>query len=90
MFQYISNDPVISARYNYCEMKCANDKWTNRIKPYWFENMKKSIFNKKEKLISKINKMVRDCLPSLVIKGDTVFTSFIRKTFKIKIIDFLF
>ena len=33
MFQFISNDPVICARYNYCEMKCSNDIWTNREKP---------------------------------------------------------
>ena len=27
MFQFISQDPVICARYNYAEMKCTNDKW---------------------------------------------------------------
>ncbi len=37
MFQFISTDPIICARYNYCEMKCNNDIWTNRQKPDWFE-----------------------------------------------------
>ena len=80
MFQFISNNPVICARYNYCEMKCANDIWTNRKKPDWFENIKKIILKNKGILISKINKYVREILPSLVEKGDTVFRfhSFLR------------
>ena len=83
MFQFISNDPVICARYNYCEMKCANDIWTNRKEPYWFENIKKSILKTKNKLINKINTQVRDILPSLVEKGDKVyrFHSFLRVSY---------
>ena len=73
MFQFISNDPIICARYNYCEMKCANDIWTTRQKPYWFENIKKYILKNKNKLIDKINIQVRDILPSLVEKGDKVY-----------------
>jgi hypothetical protein len=61
-------------------MKCNNDSWTNRQKPEWFENIKKLISKNKEKLINKINKYVREILPSLVQKGDTVyrFHSFLR------------
>lgn len=83
MFQFISNDPIICARYNYCEMKCSNDKWTNRDKPDWFDNLSKSILIKKEKLINKINYQVRNKLPSLVIKGDKVvrFHSFLRVSY---------
>jgi len=83
MFQFISNDPVICARYNYCEMKCANDIWTNRKEPHWFENIKKSILKNKNNLISKINTQVRDILPSLVEKGYKVyrFHSFLRVSY---------
>jgi hypothetical protein len=83
MFQFISNDPIICSRYNYCEMKCANDIWTNRKKPYWFENTKKSILIKKERLLNKINKQVREILPSLVKKGNKVyrFHSFLRVSY---------
>ena len=45
-----------------------NDKWTKRMQPYWFENMKQSILKNKDKLINKINTQVRDILPSLVEK----------------------
>ena len=87
MFQFISNDPVICARYNYCEMKCANDIWTKRKQPSWFENIKKSILKNKNKLINKINIQVRDVLPSLIQKGDKVyrFHSFLRVSY-----DYLF
>jgi hypothetical protein len=68
MFQFISNDPVICARYNYCEMKCANDIWTNRKEPYWFENIKKSILKNKNKLINKINIQVHDILPLMILQ----------------------
>ena len=87
MFQFISNDPIVCARYNYCEMKCSNDLWTNREKPDWFENIKKIILKNKEKLINNINKQVREVLPSLVEKGDTVyrFHSFLRVSY-----DYLF
>jgi hypothetical protein len=83
MFQYISNDSVICARYNYCEMKCANDKWTNRNKPEWFNKLKNSIDKKKKTLIDKINKQVRETLPSKVEKGDRVyrFHSFLRVSY---------
>ena len=83
MFQFISNDPIICARYNYCEMKCNNDIWTNRKKPDWFENIKKIIYNNKENLINDINEYVRKVLPSLVEKGDTVFRfhSFLRVSY---------
>ena len=46
MFQYISSNPITNARYNYCEMKCANDKWTKRVKPRWFDNLHKEIEEK--------------------------------------------
>ena len=69
MFQFISNDPVICTRYNYCEMKCANDIWTNQREPYWFENIRRLILKNKNNLINKINTQVRDILPSLVEKG---------------------
>ena len=87
MFQFISNDPIVCARYNYCEMKCNNDIWTNREKPDWFENIKKLILKNKEKLINNINVQVREILPSLVEKGDTVFRfhSFLRVSY-----DYLF
>ena len=83
MFQFISNDPIICARYNYCEMKCSNDIWTNRQKPVWFENIKKLILKNKEMLINNINKQVREVLPSLVEKGDGVFRfhSFLRVSY---------
>jgi len=80
MFQFVSNDPIICSRYNYCEMKCNNDIWTNRTKPYWFEDIKENILKNKKKLIDKINKQVREVLPSLVKKGNRVyrFHSFLR------------
>jgi hypothetical protein len=83
MFQYISNDPIICARYNYSEMKCANDKWTNRNKPEWFIKLAKTISNKKNILIKKIDDQVRKRLPSLVEKGDKVyrFHSFLRVSY---------
>ena len=83
MFQFISSDPIICARYNYCEMKCVNDIWSKRLKPYWFENIKKSILRNKKRLIANINKQVREVLPSLVKKGDTVyrFHSFLRVSY---------
>jgi hypothetical protein len=83
MFQFISDDPIICARYNYCEMKCSNDIWTNRQKPDWFENIKKIILRNKQKLIIKINEQVRKVLPSLVEKGDRVyrFHSFLRVSY---------
>ena len=80
MFQYISNDPIICARYNYAEMKCINDKWNIDGPPDWFKKIKKSIILKKINLIYKINKQVREILPKMVIKQDTVyrFHSFLR------------
>ena len=64
-------------------MKCINDIWTIRQKPYWFENIKKSILKNKIKLINKINTYVREVLPSLFEKGDKVyrFHSFLRVSY---------
>ena len=83
MFQFISNDPIICARYNYCEMKCTNDIWTNRKRPIWFKNINLSILENKDRLINKINEQVRYILPSLVEKGDKVyrFHSFLRVSY---------
>ena len=83
MFQYISNDPIICARYNYAEMKCINDKWNKDGPPTWFKKIKKSIVSKKEILIEKINNQVREVLPKMVAKGDTVyrFHSFLRVSY---------
>jgi len=69
MFQYISKDPVICARYNYAEMKCINDKWNKDGPPGWFIKIKKSIISKKKILIEKINKQVREILPILSISS---------------------
>jgi hypothetical protein len=87
MFQFISDDPIICARFNYAEMKCINDKWTKEGPPKWFLKIKEYISIKKEKLIEKIDKQVREKLPSLTIKGDTVyrFHSFLRVSY-----DYLF
>jgi hypothetical protein len=83
MFQYISEDPIICARYNYSEMKCNNDKWNIHGPPEWFEKLRKYILIEKKKLINKIDKQVREVLPSLVGKGDTVhrFHSFLRVSY---------
>jgi len=83
MFQYISDDPIICARYNYAEMKCINDKWNKDGPPDWFKKIKKSIISKKEILIKKINNQVREVLPKMVAKGDTVyrFHSFLRVSY---------
>jgi hypothetical protein len=83
MFQYISDDPVICARYNYAEMKCINDKWDNNKPPDWFNKLNKSIMLKKISLIEKINNQVREVLPSIVAKGDTVYRyhSFLRVSY---------
>ena len=83
MFQFISNDPVLCARYNYAEMKCNNDKWNKNISPEWFIKIKKSILVRKNTLINKINYQVRKKLPSLVSKGDKVFRfhSFLRVSY---------
>ena len=81
MFQFISNDPVICARYNYAEMKCTHDKWNKDVSPPdWFIKIKKYIVIKKKKLIDKIKYQVKEKLPSLVSKGDKVFRfhSFLR------------
>lgn len=81
MFQFISNDPVICARYNYAEMKCTHDKWNKEVSPPdWFIKIKRSIVIKKKKLIDKIKYQVKQKLPSLVSKGDKVFRfhSFLR------------
>jgi hypothetical protein len=83
MFQYISNDPIICARYNYAEMKCINDKWNKDGPPDWFKKIKNSIISKKKILIEKINNQVREVLPKMVVKGDTVyrFHSFLRVSY---------
>ena len=84
MFQFISNDPVICARYNYAEMKCTNDKWNkNTAPPEWFIKIKKSILIKKKKLIDKIKYQVKEKLPSLVSKRNKVFRfhSFLRVSY---------
>ena len=83
MFQYISNDPIICARYNYAEMKCQNDKWTKGFKPDWFTTFAKKLLKKKQDLIKKIDEQVRINLPNLVTKGDTVyrFHSFLRVSY---------
>jgi hypothetical protein len=83
MFQYISEDPIICARYNYSEMKCINDKWSIHGPPEWYNQIRKIILEEKEKLIDKINIQVREKLPSMVIKGDKVFRfhSFLRVTY---------
>ena len=83
MFQFISKDPIICARYNYAEMKCNNDKWNVHGPPEWFEQLRKHILFHKKKLIHEIDKQVREVLPSLVGKGDTVhrFHSFLRVSY---------
>jgi hypothetical protein len=83
MFQYISDDPIICARFNYSEMKCLNDKWTSREAPEWYIKIRKYILSKKTKLINEIDEQVRNRLPSLVKKGDTVyrFHSFLRVSY---------
>jgi hypothetical protein len=81
MFQFISNDPVICARYNYAEMKCTHDKWNKEVSPPdWFIKIKRSIVIKKKRLIDKIKYQVKQKLPSFVSKGDKVFRfhSFLR------------
>jgi hypothetical protein len=80
MFQYISNDPIICARYNYAEMKCINDKWNKDGPPDWLKKIKKYILAEKKILIKKINNQVRKRLPKMVAKGDKVyrFHSFLR------------
>jgi len=88
MFQYISNDPIICARYNYAEMKCITDKWNKDGHPDWFIKIKKSIISKKKILIEKINRQVKQFLPILSIsspstKGTKVyrFHSFLRVSY---------
>ena len=83
MFQYISNDPIICARYNYSEMKCVNDKWDIHNPPVWYLETRKYILEEKKKLVEKINHQVREVLPALVTKGDKVhrFHSFLRVTY---------
>jgi hypothetical protein len=81
MFQFISNDPVICARYNYAEMKCSHDKWIkDNSPPDWFVKIKRSILIKKKTLIDKIMYQTKEKLPSLVSKGNKVFRfhSFLR------------
>jgi hypothetical protein len=83
MFQYVSKDPIVCARYNYAEMKCNNDSWTKRNIPDWFKKLSKTIIKKKKILCDKINNQVRERLPSLVKKGDRVyrFHSFLRVSY---------
>jgi hypothetical protein len=83
MFQYISNDPITCARYNYAEMKCKNDKWNIHGPPNWYIEIEKYILDEKNKLIEKINEQVRDKLPSMIVQGDKVrrFHSFLRVTY---------
>ena len=93
MFQYISKDPIICARYNYAEMKCLNDKWDIHgpqglptevgLPPNWYIETRKYILEEKKKLVDKINEQVRSKLPALVTKGDKVyrFHSFLRVTY---------
>ncbi len=65
MFQYISSNPIKNSRYNYCEMKCTNDKWTKREKPKWFNTLKKKILDEKEELKKEILHRVKEELPIL-------------------------
>jgi hypothetical protein len=64
-------------------MKCINDKWNEDGPPDWFKKIKKSIISKKQILIEKIIKQVRETLPSMVTSGDTVyrFHSFLRVSY---------
>ena len=81
MFQFISNDPVICARYQYAEMKCNHDKWIKGDSPPdWFIKIKKYLLIKKKNLIDEINYQTKEKLPSLVSKGNKVFRfhSFLR------------
>jgi hypothetical protein len=83
MFQYISHDPIICARYNYAEMKCTNDKWNKDGPPDWFKKIRKYILAEKKILIKKLNNQVRKRLPKMVAKGDKVyrFHSFLRVSY---------
>lgn len=84
MFQYVSKNPIINARYNYAEMKCSGDKWTNRIKPKWFITLGKDIVEKKNKLKLEILHRVKEELPELAKQnGWTVyrFHSFLRVSY---------
>jgi hypothetical protein len=84
MFQYISSNPVKNSRYNYAEIKCANDKWTKRTKPKWFDLLKNKIIDEKKKLKSEIEHRVKDQLPKLAKKNSwTVyrFHSFLRVSY---------
>jgi len=81
MFQYISEDPVVCARYNYAELKCNNDKWSKRKPPEWYIDLKKKIKKKKEKLIQKILDQVKERLPATAhLNGTSVYRyhSFLR------------
>lgn len=81
MFQYVSEDPIVCARYNYAELKCNNDKWTKRKKPEWYIDLKKKIKKKKEKLIQNILDQVLEKLPATAhLNGTSVyrFHSFLR------------
>jgi len=81
MFQYISSDPIINARYNYAEMKCANDIWTKREKPIWFNLLGNLINSRKNKLKLQIIEKVKNKLPILAQNnGWTVYRyhSFLR------------
>lgn len=84
MFQYISTNPISNSRYNYCEMKCANDKWTKRTKPKWFVKLNKKIMEEKNKLKKEILYTVKEELPVLAKQnGWTVyrFHSFLRVSY---------
>lgn len=84
MFQYVSLNPITNARYNYAEMKCANDKWTKRIKPKWFDTLSKKIEEDKNKLKSEIASRVQEELPKLAKENHwTVyrFHSFLRVSY---------
>ena len=56
MFQYVSKDPVECARYNYAEMKCANDNGYSviRIVQLYFNDKKNIWYDKLSETIKKI------------------------------------
>jgi hypothetical protein len=64
-FDKISMDQIINSRFLYVELKCSNDSWSKREKPYWFEPYKNYNISIKKKLKEKLSIVVNDTLPKL-------------------------
>lgn len=73
MFKYISENPLISSRYLYAEIKCLKDKWTNRNIPKWLTKLRDKVRINKCELKYKLIKLTNIILPKIYSKSNILY-----------------